>query len=131
MTAVDPSPRALPEIGQKRYAADVKIGWHVRLPEVGWTLVLGVGLVGAGAGDVQLTVRVGFLDEHTEQMDRHERLPSRTPEEQIRWIEAGRSSACGGGPVSRLALDEATKALLADLPRCPTCGGLTGWEDGA
>lgn len=131
MTAVDPSPRAIPEIGEKRYAADVQIGWHVRLPETGWTLVLGIGRCGPGKGDVQLTVRVGIRDEHTEQMSRHTRLATRTPEEQIRFVEARRSSARGGGPVSRIQLDEATAALMRQLPRCPACGAPTAWEGGA
>lgn len=130
MTAVDPSPRALPEIGETRYAADVQIGWHVQLPEIGWTLVLGIGRIGCGSGDVQLTVRVGIRDEHTEQMPRHTRLLTRTPEEQIRHIEAGRSSARGGGPVSRMHLDQQAQEPVENLPRCPLCGA-PSWRGGA
>ncbi len=118
MTAIDPAARPLPQISRLRYAADVRRGWHVTLPETGWALVLGVGIVGPGKGDVQITVRTGIHEELTEQMPRSTRLDTRTPEEQIQYIEARRLAQMPGrglGPVSRLHFDEQVTHALAEI----------------
>jgi len=118
VTAVDPSPRPLPEIGQTRYACDVRTGWHVELPGTGWALVLGVGVAGPGNGDVQITVRQGIREERTEQMARHTPLPSRIPAEQMAYIEALRLAQPierGGGPVARLHFDQQLFARVAEI----------------
>lgn len=85
MTAIDPRPPALPEIGQKRYACDVRTGWHVRDHGV-WHLVLDVAAQPGEA--VLLVLREGAHESQDLRLPRFARLMTRTPEEQISYVEA-------------------------------------------
>jgi hypothetical protein len=118
VTATDPTPRTLPEIGQTRYADDVRIGWHV-LTDDGWRLVLAAHPP-VGAGSVLLVVREGMHEERDLRLTRLTRMMTRTPQEQIAHIEAQRVDAPprrGMGPVSRLHFDQQVTAALADMAK--------------
>lgn len=129
MTAIDPAPRALPEIGQTRYAADVRMGWHVQIDD-DWRLVKAVRPMGAADDEVLLVLRDG-REERRERMSPRKRLMTRNPEEQIQYVEAGRLAAPPPppgrdyGPVSRIHHDQQILAALGESATgvCPTCGG--------
>lgn len=115
MTAIDPRARALPQIGQRRLVRDVRCGWHVQLPS-GWYLVLDA--IGNDlTRDVMLVLRDGPHGERDVPLPAKDRLMTRTPQEQIQWVEAQRLDADGDGPVSRLAADESLMDLLRDAFR--------------
>lgn len=118
MTAIDPGPRAVSEIGEYRYAADVRMGWHIQADD-GWRLVL-AAYPPHGEGSVLLVLREGMREEKDVRLTRLTRLMTRTPEEQIAHIEALRVAATPGaglGPVSRLHFDQQVQAALADMAK--------------
>jgi hypothetical protein len=88
--------------GQPRYAADIRTGWHIR-HDGDWRLVLAAH-ASQLTSTVTLVLRDGMHEESDLTVKRFDRLPTRTPEEQIQHIEAQRlaqPSQRGGGPVSR------------------------------
>lgn len=123
MTAIDPRARALPGIGQYRFVRDVRTGWHA-LIDGQWRYVLDAIRAHDGK-NTTLILREGLNGERDVPMASTATLATRTPAEQIQWIEAQRVNARGGGPVSRLHLDQETQAVLGGLPRCPQCGAPT------
>lgn len=130
MTGLVVEPRALPPIGQRRCVSVVRTGWHIELPDGVWRLVTGVGLL--GGGEVLLSVSVGLHDEDCLEYGRAVFLMTRTPEEQIRFIEAQRLERAAGpglrgvGPVSRIHYQgEISAALRASrdiVGRAPCVG---------
>jgi len=103
VTAVDPSPRPLPEIGQSRFARDVRMGWHI-LWDGRWHLV-DQAFTSQASGRVQLVLHEGIHDQRQLPMRGTEPLMTRTPAEQIAHVEALRLEQPverGGGPVARL-----------------------------
>jgi hypothetical protein len=90
---------------------DIRMGWHAQLPGRGWALVNGVGPLG---GDVMLFVASGLHDEDTVRVPATTTLMTRTPAEQIQWIEDRRQGARGGGPVSQVHFDQQLMAAVAD-----------------
>lgn len=115
MTAIDPRARALPQIGQPRAVREVKRGWHVQLPS-GWHLVLDA-TANDFIGDVMLVLRVGARGRRAVPLPAKDKLMTRTPQEQIQWIEARRMAAPGhgDGPVSLVHRDELLMGLVADV----------------
>jgi len=116
VTAINPRPRPLPQIGQPRAVRDVKTGWHVQLPS-GWHLVL-QALSNSFTRDVMLVLRDGPYGERGVPLLPADRLMTRTPQEQIQWVEASRLARGprgGLGPVSRVHLDEQLMGLVADV----------------
>lgn len=123
MTALDPGPRALPQIGQRRPVLLVKTGWHVHT-DGAWRLVTDARRARYDRGPMILTMRDSVNGEGATTFGKGETLMTRTPEEQIQHIEAERLERHGGGPVSRMHLDDQTEAVLRDAYKggCPTCG---------
>jgi hypothetical protein len=103
-------------IGQTRYAADVRMGWHVLL-EGAWRLVM-QARTPLGEGPVLLVLREGMHDERDERLPRMRRLMTRTPQEQIQQVESERLAAMPGrglGPVSRLHFDQQLFVRVAEI----------------
>lgn len=116
MTATDPRSRALPQIGQPRPVREVRRGWHIELPS-GWHLVLDA-IPSALTGDVMLVLRDGAHGERDVPLLATDRLPTRTPQEQIQHVEAqrlARDPRGPMGPVSRVHRDELLTALVRDV----------------
>ena len=123
---------ALPQIGMPRSARGIKMGWHVRIPSgVGWRLVTCPPHWSQQGDRVLLTVREGLHGEKDFVFRGSEQLHTRTPAEQIQWIEAQRverSPRRGYGPVSRLHLREQTLAALSDAMLAESAGDVPGGE---
>lgn len=112
MSALTVRPRELPPIGQTRYARDIRTGWHVQLPDTGWRLVLAAD---RDLERVLLTVPDGLHTQTQVDLSSIAALPTRTPAEQIQFIEAQRiadSPQYGYGPVTRLHTQQQWDAVL-------------------
>lgn len=107
MTATDPRERTTPEIGQPRAARQIKMGWHVQLAGA-WELVLDA-IPSQVTKDVLLVLRDGLHGERTLALATDYRPMTRTPQEQIQWVEARRLAARNGhgpGPITQLHLKQ-------------------------
>jgi hypothetical protein len=116
----------LPTIGMRRSARGIKMGWHVRVPlGGGWRLVVSPPRWSQERDRVLVTVREGLHGEKDHVFRGSEQLETRTPAEQIAWVEAQRlehSPKRGYGPVSRLHLRELTLAALGDAMLAESAG---------
>lgn len=116
MSPVEAAPRELPPIGQRRLVTQVRTGWHIQVPDGAWRLVTGVGVL--RGGEILLSVSVGLHDEDALEYRKSQRLETRTPEEQIQFIESQRlehvaqDGRGGFGPVSRIHYEDQIVAEL-------------------
>lgn len=117
MTALDvaaacagPDPDA---IGRVRRARETRRGWHLLLHGA-WRLVEGADL---WRDRVELTLHAGLHDIETVPLSPSARVLTRTPAEQIAYVEAvrlARAPGAGLGPVGRIHFDDQVMAALAD-----------------
>lgn len=123
----------LPTTGMRRSARGIKMGWHVRVPYVGWRLVTCPPHWSQQGDRVLITVREGLHGEKDHVFRGSEQLETRTPAEQIAWIEQQRlanSPRRGYGPVSRLHLQQLTLAALGDALLAEAAGDGQDGQDG-
>lgn len=117
LTVQPPPASGLPTIGMPRSARGIKMGWHVQLPGDDWRLVLAPPLYNPGSDWMLITVREGLHDSRDVQLRGKTQVMTRTPPEQIAFIESERLARPLGrsmGPVSRLHLREQVSDALAD-----------------
>lgn len=117
MTALESPPlRTAPDpgtVGRVRCARDVRRGWHLLLHGA-WRLVEGADL---WRDRVELTLHAGLHDIETVPLSSSECVLTRTPAEQIAYIEAvrlARTPGAGLGPVGRIHFDDQVMAAIAD-----------------